>query len=166
MNKYFVSLFLALTTFDMGIKQYVEDTFRKGEERSTKDSRLVIRRVHNKGFCLDTLDSYPMLVKIVSAVLGGIIGADAYKMLQKRGQWVKKLGMTFLTAGAFSNIFDRICRGYVVDYIGVRVKNSKLSKITANLADIYILTGSAILFTVKAVSVKKAEECNGDTDKK
>jgi len=27
MNHYFMSLFLALTTFDMGIKQYVEDTF-------------------------------------------------------------------------------------------------------------------------------------------
>ena len=35
MNKWFLSLFLALTTVDMGIKQYIEDTWKKGEERDT-----------------------------------------------------------------------------------------------------------------------------------
>ena len=160
MNKYFWSLFLALTTFDMGIKQYIEDTFRKGEERGTTDSKIVIRRVHNKGFCLNTLDKYPMIIKSVSGALCGAIGAYAFRLFQERGQWGKKLGITFLGAGAFSNTFDRLVRGYVVDYYGLKCKNSKLSKITANLADLYVVIGSTIY------CYKKAEEHNGDTDKK
>ena len=150
MNKYFLNLFLALTTFDLGIKQYIEDTFRKGEERGTTDSKIVIRKVHNKGFCLNALDKYPMIIKSVSGVLCGAIGAFAFQLFQKRGQWGKKLGMTFLGAGAISNTFDRLVRGYVVDYYGFGFKNSKLSKITANLADLYVVIGSAIILAVKA----------------
>ncbi len=145
MNKYFVSLFLALTTFDMGIKQYIEDTFRKGEERGSADSKMVIRRVHNKGFSLNTLDNHPMIIKSVSAVLCGVIGAAACELFQKRGHWRKKLGMTFLSAGAVSNTFDRLVRGYVVDYFGFKCKIKKLASLTANLADVYVLIGSSIL---------------------
>ena len=148
-NKYFAGLFLVLTTFDMGVKQYVEDTFRKGEDRKTTVPKLVFRRVHNKGFCLNTLDKYPTLIKGVSASLCGIIGTKAYQLFQKKGRWMEKLGVTVLGAGAFSNTFDRIARGYVVDYFGIVCKNSKLSKITANLADVYVLAGSTILTLLK-----------------
>lgn len=166
MNKYFASLFLVLTTFDMGIKQYIEDTFRKGEERGTGGCGLVIRRVHNKGFCLNTLDKYPAVIKSVSVFVCGTIGVYAYELFRKRGQWIKKLGMTILGAGAFSNTFDRLVRGYVVDYYGFECKNSKLSKITANLADLYVLIGSAIIVALEAAFGEKAEGYNGHTDKK
>lgn len=146
LNKYFAGLFLILTTLDMGTKQYVEDIFKRGEERQASTSKIVIRKVHNKGFCLNALDKYPALIKGVSAGLCGLIGAYAYQLFQKRGSWTLKLGMTFLGAGAVSNTFDRIVRGYVVDYWGIKCKNSKLSKITANLADIYIMIGSAVLW--------------------
>ena len=162
LNKYFAALFIALTTFDMGVKQHVEETFRKGREQNTKVPKLVLRRVHNKGFCLNVLDKYPAIIKSTSAVLCGTIGGCAWQLFQKKGKWMEKLGVTVLGAGAFSNTFDRIIRGYVVDYFGVRIKNSKLSKISANLADLYILVGSVILLAVKA----KTEESNGNTNKK
>ena len=162
MNHYFMSLFLALTTFDMGIKQYVEDTFQKGIDKKTTLPGLVFRRVHNKGFCLNTLDRYPTLIKGVSVSLCGLIGARAYRLFKKRGRWKEKLGITILGAGAFSNTFDRVLRGYVVDYFGIGKNNSKLSKITANLADVYVVVGSAILSMVKG----KTEGHNGNTDKK
>ena len=145
LNKYFAALFIGLVTVDMGVKQHVEETFKKGENQNTKVPTLVLRRVHNKGFCLNVLDKYPIIIKSVSAGLCGIIGAKAYQLFQKRGRWIEKLGMTVLGAGAFSNTFDRLVRGYVVDYFGVNCKSSKLSKITANLADLYVLIGSAVL---------------------
>lgn len=162
MNKYFGGLFLVLTTFDMGIKQYVEETFKRGEKRETVISGLEFRRVHNKGFFLDSLDKYPKIIKSVSAILGGMIAIFDYQLFKRRGRWRTKLGMTILSAGAFSNIFDRLVRGYVVDYLGLKCKNSKLSKITANLADLYIVIGSTILPAIKG----KTEGRNGNTDKK
>ena len=147
LNKYFAALFIGLTTLDMGIKQYVEETFKKGDEQNTKIQPFVFRRVHNKGFCLNVLDKYPVVIKSVSIGLCGAIGGYAYQLFQERGKWSEKLGITILGAGAFSNTFDRLVRGYVVDYFGVRAKNSKLSKITANIADVYVVAGSAILAT-------------------
>ena len=160
MSKYFGGLFLVLTTFDMGIKQYVEETFKRGEKKATVIPGLEFRRVHNKGFFLDSLDKYPKIIKSVSAILGGMIAIYDYQLFTKRGKLREKLGMTILSAGAFSNIFDRLVRGYVVDYFGI--KNSKLSKITANLADVYIMAGSTILSAIKG----KTEGRNGNTDKK
>jgi len=160
MNKCFGGLFLVLTTFDMGIKQYVEETFKKGEKRDAVIPGFEFRRVHNKGFFLDSLDKYPKVIKSVSAILGGMIAIYDYHLFKKRGKLRTKFGVTILSAGAFSNIFDRLVRGYVVDYFGI--KNSKLSKITANLADVYIMIGSAVLSVVKG----KTEGRNGNTDKK
>jgi len=158
----FAPLFTLLTTFDLGIKEYVEENYNKKTEKETVIPKVVLRKVHNRGFCLDTLDEYPAVVRGTSAVLSGIIGVQAYQLFQKRGRWMEKLGTTILGAGAFSNTFDRIVRGYVVDYFGVEAKNSKLSKITANLADLYILVGSLVLFAAKEKGVKR----NGNTDKK
>ena len=155
LNKYFAALFIALTTFDMGVKQHVEETFWKGREQNTKVPKLVLRRVHNKGFCLNVLDKYPAVIKSTSAILCGTIGGYAYQLFQKKGKWMEKLGITVLGAGAFSNTFDRLVRGYVVDYFGMESKNSKLSKITANIADVYVVAGSAILAVVKRKRSKK-----------
>ena len=154
MKKCFASLFIGLITFDMGIKSHIEDSFKKSDETDTKIPKLVLRRVHNKGFCLNAFDKYPGIIKSVSAGLCGIIGAYAYPLFKKRGQWGKKLGITILGAGAFSNTFDRLVRGYVVDYFGIKCKNSKLSKITANVADVYILIGSVILTHIHAKKKK------------
>ena len=145
MNKYFVGLFLALTAVDMGMKQYVEESFEKGEKREMIVPKFEFRRVHNRGFFLNALDKYPAVIKSVSAILGVVIAVLDYQLFTKRGRWGTKLGMTFLSAGAFSNTFDRIVRGYVVDYFGIRYKNSKLSKTTANLADLYVFIGSVVM---------------------
>lgn len=149
MKKYFAALFLALTTFDMGVKSYVEENFVTGEKREAAIPKVVFRKIHNKGFCLNAFDKYPALVKSISALLCGGLGVKASHLFGKRGRWIEKLGMTLLGAGAFSNTFDRLIRGYVVDYFGIKINNSKLSKITANLADLYILTGVSILTVSK-----------------
>ena len=146
MNKWFLSLFLALTTVDMGTKQHIEDTWKKGEERETILPGIVCRKVYNKGFFMNFMDQNPKVIKGVSAVLAALIALADYLLLQEKGRWMEKLGMVFVSAGAFSNIFDRLVRGKVIDYFGVKCKNKKISRITANLADVYIVIGSTFLW--------------------
>ena len=50
-----------------------------------------------------------------------------------------------MTAGAWSNTFDRWFRGYVVDYVGFETKCKKLSSITYNLADFFIAAGGIMV---------------------
>ena len=57
-----------------------------------------------------------------------------------------KTAWTLLSAGAISNTYDRIVRGKVVDYIGIRSDHEILGDVTANLADVYILIGSVLMW--------------------
>lgn len=139
------SLFLILVCVDMGIKQYIENTYKENEERETIIDGLVLRKVYNRGFAFNLLEKHPGIVKGSSAAIGaGILLYDIWLFL-KKGKWIRKLGMSLLSAGAVSNIYDRLVRGKVVDYIGVQCKSKSLSRLTANLADIYVAVGSVIV---------------------
>lgn len=137
-------LFLILVCLDMGIKQYIEDMYKEREERETIIDKIVFRKVYNKGFLLNALQDHPRLVKGVSAGVGaGVILYDLWLFIRK-GRFFKKLGMVFLSAGAFSNVYDRLIRGKVIDYIGVQSKHQFLSRVTANLADAYVMIGAIL----------------------
>lgn len=129
---------------DQVIKNYVEENMEKGQELDLIGS-VVLRRVHNRGAAFNILSERPETVKILS--LAGTLGLTVMQvaeMFMKGGFWKKKEIM-LLTAGAWSNAWDRIYRGYVVDYVGFRCSKKKLSRITYNLGDFFIGAGSLIL---------------------
>lgn len=137
-------LFLVLVCVDMGVKQYIEDFFEPKEERETMSSHVMLRKVYNRGFILDTLDQYPKLVQRSSLILGIVLLVYDLRLFLTKGRRLEKLGLTLLSAGAFSNIYDRVIRGKVIDYIGFKSRWKSLSRITANLADFYVLIGSVL----------------------
>ena len=130
------------------LKQRVEDQLEEGEVRSYLKDRLVIRKVYNRGFIFSSLEDKNLLVKGVSVVAGVLVFLmDIWA--ERYGNFQEKLGMTLLSAGAASNIFDRLVRGKVIDYIAVRTKNTRIKKITANLGDIYIALGAILIWIQK-----------------
>ena len=48
----------------------------------------------------------------------------------------------FLLGGAFSNTYDRLSRGYVVDYLRLRTGIGAVDRVVFNLADFAILIGA------------------------
>lgn len=145
-------LFIVLLCIDMGIKQHIESTYREGEKRSTVIDKLELRKVYNKGFMMSTLEDHPGLVKNASAVSGAGVALYDVLLLMRKGRYIRKLGMVLLSAGAASNIYDRFVRGKVVDYIGIRSKNKRLSGITANLADLYAAAGVVLVSAASFLS--------------
>ena len=142
-------LLVVLICVDMGIKQYIEENFEEEEERETILDGVVLRKVYNKGFCFNTLDKRPDLVRKTSGILCASLAVyDAWLFLSK-GRWLRKFGMIFLTAGAISNTYDRLIRGKVIDYIGIQWKNSRLRRLTANLADVYVVIGAVVTSVAK-----------------
>lgn len=137
-------LFVILVCFDMGIKQYIESTYKEREERETIIDKVVLRKVYNKGFILNALQEYPKVIKGVSAGAGAGIALYDIWLFIRKGRYLKKLGMVFLSAGAASNIYDRLIRGKVIDYIGIQSKIRFLSRLTANLADLYVMLGAVL----------------------
>lgn len=150
-----MGMFLVLICFDMGIKQYIEDTFKEGEERTTVYDKVVLRKVYNQGFAFNLMDKYPAIIKWSS--IGSAVWLLLYDLLIffDKGKRFLKFGLTFVSAGAISNIYDRLIRGKVIDYIGVKSKSSYLSKLTANLADLYIVIGMFFVFVSQMVRKKR-----------
>lgn len=128
---------------DQLMKTYVEQNLDRGEEENMAD-RIVLRRVHNKGMCLNLLEEEPGLVKYLSLFSASVLTVVyAVSLARRKGFW-RKTGLSLLTAGAWSNTFDRCARGYVMDYIGFRSDNKKISDVTYNLGDFFIGAGGGM----------------------
>ena len=70
-------LFASLLGIDVMIKQQVEENIRRGEEKELAGGKIVIRKVYNRGFLLNTLEDRQTLVKAVSAAAGAGAAAGA-----------------------------------------------------------------------------------------
>lgn len=140
-----MSVFLA--GLDLTVKEKVEE-WPQGEERPFAGSRrIILRKVHNPGMCMNFLEEHPDLVKKTSMVMAGILTVCQFCNFRKKGNVMKKIGLSLGTAGAWSNTWDRWTRGYVVDYIGFQTPSSKWSKITYNLGDFFLVMGSVLFLT-------------------
>lgn len=140
-----------LFALDMAVKQYIEENVSETEEKSLCGTGVLIRKVYNKGFAFNSMDSEPEKVKKASVMTTAAIGLLKIIEAFREGHMLSKIALTFLSAGALSNTYDRVVRGKVVDYIGIKSSHKILGNITANLADIYILLGSVFAFLKKKI---------------
>lgn len=138
-----ISLFLFLTGTDLAVKQYVETQMEEREEIPVS-RRVYFRKVHNRGFLFGKLEEFPGLIKGVSLLAAGAAGLFALQGVRKKRSRQEKAGLVFTLAGAASNLYDRIVRGYVVDYIGIEEVKGLPRGFTANLADICLLVGAVL----------------------
>lgn len=151
----FLTLTLCMALVDIAVKSYIEVSVKKGEERSVLRGRVRIRRVHNKGMCLSLFEDSPQLVKGLGAAVTIVLTIYHCFTLMRKGRYLKKAGLSLMAAGAFSNTFDRLVRGYVIDYVGFQTKWEKITKITYNLGDFFIAAGAFLLLVSSPFRVRK-----------
>lgn len=151
----FVTMTFWLALIDIAVKSHLEVSIKAGEERSLCKGRVRVRKVHNKGMCLNLLEDRPQLVKKVGTV--GTILLTIYQLftLVRKGQYLKKAGLSLMAAGAWSNTFDRLVRGYVMDYVGFQSKWKRISQITYNFGDFFIAAGTLLVFFSVPFHVQK-----------
>lgn len=100
--------------------------------------KIKLIKTENRGFALNTLDSNRNLVVTVSAVIFAFLLPAYILVLSKAKLKPLRFGFGLIMAGAVGNVYDRLVKGYVVDFINV----SFLKKIIFNLADVYIVVGA------------------------
>jgi len=71
----------------------------------------------------------------------------------QKGYRAEKAGYALVLAGGLSNLYDRLRRGYVVDYFSIQA--GFLKKVVFNLGDLFIMAGAAVL-TVKSLFENEA----------
>ena len=133
-----------LAALDLGVKSVVEgqedDTFPR--DLPSAKGFIKLHKNHNSGFPFGFMKERPELVKgIPLMVISAMAGALA-AMMQDKGKTGEKLGLSLVMGGALSNLYDRVVRGYVVDYFTIEWKS--LKKVVFNLGDMFVFLGSAV----------------------
>lgn len=129
---------------DFFLKNYIEKHVDEWEERQICRGKLLIRKHHNKGMMLNAGQKRRRLVAAISLAFTVLLTLVFVVSLGRHGNNLLRLGLSLLLGGAFSNTYDRLRRGYVVDYVSFPAKWQGLRKIVFNCSDFCIIIGSLI----------------------
>lgn len=105
---------------------------------------LLLRKYYNRGAFLNTGETHPKLVKLLSVLLSLLMTILFAVTLTKTGKGLLKLGLSLILGGAYSNTYDRMKRGYVVDYVSFNVPWRWLRQIVFNISDFCIMIGAML----------------------
>ncbi len=142
-------LIAAVLLIDLGIKDTIEreDPSVFPKELEGTRGMIMLHRDHNDGLPFGILRQKKELVKqLPLAVVSAVAGIFAW-IYPKKGNMPEKIGLALVIGGGLSNLYDRMTRGYVVDYVSIRWK--KLKEVTFNLADVCVILGAFLLLIVE-----------------
>ncbi len=140
----FISIIIAIAAAEAVIKQVREQNGVSGEKKPFLKGKLYLTKYHNYGAFLNLGQKRPEFVKGLSAGLCLICTIVFVFSMGTKGKTMLKTGLSILLGGAYSNTYDRLVRGYVVDYFGFQVKNERLRNIVFNISDFCIMIGALI----------------------
>ena len=137
----YIFIVIVLFLLEFWIKNYIEKNKKLNDEEEIIKDKLAIRYIQNKGAIYSSFEDKSTIVCGISCLLIIVMWIIYIPMVLKKGNQGNKFGLTFMIAGGMSNVYDRVKRKYVVDYIHW----NKLKKIIFNLADVFILIGGLIV---------------------
>lgn len=137
---YIVQILIIFIT-DFKLKEYMEENKEMHKSEEILNGKIILERYHNKGAMLNFLEHNVHLVKVISISLFGLLLLFFACLLPRRDNHMMKLALSFIIGGAASNIYDRVKRGYVVDYFSFKF----LKKVVFNISDICIFIGSLMI---------------------
>lgn len=140
----YIGIMVAIVAVEAVIKQVREQNGSFGEHKPILAGKLYLTKYHNRGAFLNLGQKRPEFVKGLSAGLCLACTLLFILTLGTKGKRLLKAGLSVLLGGAFSNTYDRMVRGYVVDYFGFRIGNERFKNIVFNISDFCIMIGAAV----------------------
>ncbi|WP_342757009.1 signal peptidase II [Kineothrix sedimenti] len=140
----YIGITAAIFGADFFIKNHMEKTLEEGKEVEKAKGFVRLRKHHNKGAFLNAGQEKRPVVAFVSLALTLILTVFFIMTLGTKGNTALKMGLSLLLGGAFSNTYDRLKRGYVVDYLSFHVRWKWFSNIIFNISDFCIIIGAFV----------------------
>lgn len=138
-----LSAVLVLYAGDEAVKKYMVHHLDKGEEKPVLGGKAILYRLENPGAAMGLGKDHQKALNLFAGSMLGILGARLLFRGKEQSR-LEKTAMVLLTAGGLGNLTDRVCQGYVDDYIRISCKNEKLSRVVFNLADVFVAVGAGL----------------------
>ncbi|NLP45913.1 MAG: signal peptidase II [Epulopiscium sp.] len=135
--------------FDQATKKKALSTFRNKEEQTVLGGRIVLTLHKNPGAMLGFLKKYPLV--LLGLQVSFIFLSTFYfiYLIFQEGRTFWKWAFVFIIGGGLGNLWDRIHKGYVIDFF----RYSK-SRIVYNMADFFIFLGGFLGIIAEFVEKK------------
>ena len=145
----FLLLILTILLIDLGIKSVIEegDPARFPRELEGTGGLVMLHKKHNDGLPMGAFRDKPEVVKNVPLMVLSAVAGIFFWLYPKKGHLAEKLGTSLVLGGGLSNVYDRVKRGFVVDYCSIQYR--KLKKVVFNVGDICIFAGALILLAAE-----------------
>ena len=151
-----VVFFLSLIFLDQIVKDFVLKLSVRGTKRFCLIKNFLdISYTENYGVAFGIFKSLNRVIITILVLL--MFFAFSFYFLKNKKLLKNKnirLFLIFITAGGVSNLLDRLTRGYVVDYIEL-----KIFPPIFNLADVYITLGTIMLAFYVFFVLKNKHTC-------
>lgn len=141
----YVLLVGVIFAVDMFFKSIAEKIFSLQHEKKIFFHTMILTRYHNYGMVFGRGKRYHRFIQMLAICLTILISIVFVMTLGKRGNRILKTGLSLLLGGAFCNTYDRIKRGYVVDYFRINIPIKAIRNLIFNLSDYSILIGTLMI---------------------
>ncbi len=144
-----ILLIMIVVLVDLAVKSAIEGADPKDfpKELDCAGGFITLHQSRNEGLPMGALKDKPELVKLIPLVVLSAVAGIFLWLFPRKGHAAEKVGTALVLGGGLSNLYDRIKRGYVVDYFSVRIE--KLKKLVFNLGDIAIFLGAAVMLAAE-----------------
>jgi signal peptidase II len=140
----YILLVMIIFLGDLGLKNYAQTNLEEQPRRSSFSDRVLLRRYHNQGAFLNLAEKRPKPLLILSLIFTAVISIFFFVTVFHHGTGLLRLGLSFLLGGAFSNTYDRLKRGFVVDYVSFKTPFPSFNRMVFNVADFCIILGALL----------------------
>lgn len=134
---YFIIISLILV-FDIFTK-YLSSFYFKVSEVEVIKNILYFTYVENRGAAFGIMQNKQWFFILITLIL--IIAMILYILKVKPQDILLKLSLSFIIGGGIGNLIDRVFKGYVVDFIDLRIINYPVF----NIADCFVVIGAVLL---------------------
>ena len=130
---------------DFCLKRQVEKQQEIPQGKKLFKGRIAVKRFHNRGAAMNFLEKCPGLVKKISGAVLFVVGLLWFLFLRKKQNPALLFGLSLMVGGGANNLYDRMAKGYVLDYFSFCTPWKRLDKLVFNLSDLCIILGGILV---------------------
>lgn len=148
-NAPYYLLMLALVAVDQATKLLIARTVELYQSITVIPGFFNITRIHNKGAIFGTFsqtNNTLVFVLLTAASFAALALVVYYFFKTPAADKLMKVSLTLIMAGALGNLFDRLVRGHVIDFLDFHIRDAHWPFF--NAADSCISIGACLMLVI------------------